>query len=143
MRYDRGTQTALVVIGAISTVESADISLGESTTQGRVLLISLPFVGFRSTSHISNRLTFTIPNHHRRPGVDQATQRQSLPGPGRRWFFQFPLPSLPWPVLRLVVHFSTNGPYNSGRRSLKNCQVSRTSRIISRSISCTSSSSSA
>ena len=56
----QGKSKPLVVIGAIKTVDKADISLGEITTQGRVLLISLPLVGFRSTSQTSN--LFTTPN---------------------------------------------------------------------------------
>jgi hypothetical protein len=37
-------------MGATSTVDNADISFGEMTTQGLVLFISFPLVGFKLTS---------------------------------------------------------------------------------------------
>jgi len=47
-----GKSKPLVVIGATRTVDNAAISFGEMTTQGLVLFISLPLVGFKLMSQI-------------------------------------------------------------------------------------------
>jgi hypothetical protein len=55
-----------VVIGAMMTVlKCRFISSGETTTHGRVFLISLPMVGSRITRKTSNRLTTTPTLPHR------------------------------------------------------------------------------
>ena len=45
-----GKSKPLAVIGATKTVDNAVISFGKMTTQGLVLFISLPLVGFKMTS---------------------------------------------------------------------------------------------